>query len=57
MSVPGRKLLFTLDLMTVRPFFHVILFILICKEYYLCLKLINEHSEFCHIQLSMRQDA
>lgn len=28
MSVPGRKLLFTLDLMSVRPFFffHVILF-------------------------------
>lgn len=27
MSMPGRKLLFTLDLMSVRPFFfHVILF-------------------------------
>jgi len=56
MSVPGRKLLFTLDLMIVRPFFHVILFILTCKEYYLCLKPINAHLEFCHIQLSVRQD-
>lgn len=38
-------------------FFHVILFILTCKVYYFCLKWINENVDFCHIQLSMRQDA
>lgn len=57
MSVLGRKLLFTLDLMTVRPFIHVIPFILTLKEYYFCLKLIKEQLGFCHIQLSMSQDA